>query len=809
MRENTNTVWSPHGGAAFVFSGGRMLKLSYLAVVASLAVAGNAAAAERMDATMRAVAAFPSLAHKLVPRPAQSSTLMQAQGVPENSVRALMRFHGDALAGVRALGVHVGSIVSNIATIDIPASMIDRVAAVPGVIYIEAAKRLPVQLDKSVPATHANTLRTGTGLNLTGATGKGVIVGIVDDGIDFRHMDFRNADGSTRILQLWDMRSAGAAGSPPTGFSYGGVCTADMINQVLSGQNPNGCTEKSDGGHGTHVAGIAAGNGQATGNGMDAFRMVGMAPQADIVAANPLGKGVSPTTDAVIDGVNYVKQVAKALGKPAVVNLSLGSNYGSRDGTSNYETALSAMVDKGFLITGAAGNDGDAAVRATGSISQGQTVKLSYSVTDASKDYEAEMWYPGTQAFTVRVTGPAGSGTDCDSAPVSAAAKTVDIETSCGNIVVSSTDTQANNDDRQIFISLAPGNSKVATGTWTISLTAASLGGASSTTFSMIGGQNGEGGTFLDHTDLEATGKTSQIVIDTASATNVIAVGAYVSKTAWFAPTRRSFTGENNEGDIAKFSAIGPRRNCSNLSKCPPVMKPEIVAPGTAIVSALSYDYSGDKTGLVDNDGVHIVKPGTSMASPHVTGAIALLLQKNPNLGLADVRQALFGHTQETWLSPAYPVYNPQVAVPSSTDFTWGYGALDAAAAYQSVTAASATVTAPSFTLHRSAASGMVSYTATITPVTADLNKPTNVYIGAQAGASLFLRDGAGNWQSYSATDIPVAANSTAQTTFDVPVVTLPDAVNTQLIGTTVYVGYGSSVNDMLNGKVGVAGTIQ
>jgi hypothetical protein len=153
------------------------------------------------------------------------------------------------------------------------------------------------------------------------------------------------------------------------------------------------------------------------------------------------------------------------------------------------------------------------------------------------------------------------------------------------------------------------------------------------------------------------------------------------------------------------------------------------------------------------------------------------------------------------------PVYNAQTLLPQTPNYRWGYGVLDAAQAYNAVNAMA--VTTPTFVLHRSAANGVVSYTATITPRTADVNMATNVFIGAQAGNNLFLRSGDSSWLPYDGQSIPVAATTTTATSFDVNIATLPDATNAALVGTNIYVGYGSSVFDMLNGKVGVAGSIQ
>lgn len=180
-------------------------------------------------------------------------------GQAEPLVQTIVRFEGD-ISAVKAHGAIVRSVMGDIATVDIPESRLAAVAALPNIVSIEASRPLRLRLDASVPATRADTLRVGAPPSWTGGTGSNVIVGVIDSGIDFLHRDFRNGDGTTRILAIWDQRATGAAGSPPAGYSYGGECTPAMINAAIAGDTA-ACTQKDTDSHGTHVAGIAmAGN---------------------------------------------------------------------------------------------------------------------------------------------------------------------------------------------------------------------------------------------------------------------------------------------------------------------------------------------------------------------------------------------------------------------------------------------------------------------------------------------------------------------------------------------------------------------
>ena len=647
-----------------------------LAAFAVLAVLPAAAAAieqhSKLDAALMGASQGGSVGATLTLRRVEA-------GHSDALVQTILRFDGD-LRGVAELGAVVRSVMGNIATVDIPVDKLAAVAALPNVVSVEAARAQKPRLDVSVPATRADTLRTGTPGNWTGGTGRGVIVGIVDDGLDFRHRDFRKTDGTTRILGLWDQRAGGAAGSPPAGFSYGGECSAAMINAAING-DASACTQPSSGGHGTHVGGIAAGTGQATGNGQIGYRMIGMAPDADLLVANSIDKGVSSGA-AVLDAIAYMKAKAAALGKPLVVNLSLGSYSGPRDGTSNFERGLDNLSGPGLIIVGAAGNEAGDKLRATGTLAQGESVTVGFNVPlDAGgkpKAGQLELWYPGSDAYSVRVAGPCNVNT----APTDAG-QTTGFDLPCGRVNITSTAPQPNNDDRQITIDITSTTAApLEAGKWALTLIGTTVAVASRP-FSIISGQDGNDLTFTTHT----TPVTTEIVTDTASARRVIGVAAYSTRFSW-----NSLAGPVNNpdmfgplNDIGNFSSRGPRRNCSNLAKCPPVMKPEIAAPGAMIGSALSADLSAadaSPQNRIEADGVHHFYNGTSMATPHVSGAVALMLQQDPTMTPETAKQRLFAGVQTNAFSTSLPVYNAATPdMPANPNYTWGYGILDAAAA--------------------------------------------------------------------------------------------------------------------------------
>ncbi len=655
----------------------RRIAVVLATLVMSMALPIGAAAVtptQKLDATLSAVAnsGGTGITPKLV---------RIDQDLGQTFVETILRFDGN-LDAVKAQGAIVRSVMGNIATVDVPAGKLAAVAALPNVVSIETARAQPLRLDRSVPDARADTLRVGTPPNWNAGTGKGVIVGVIDSGIDFRHSDFRNGDGTTRIAAIWDQRDTGAAGAPPAGYTYGGVCTPAMINATIAGDLA-ACTQKDTDGHGTHVAGIAAGNGQATGNGQQTYRMIGMAPSADILVANGNGNA------RILDAIAWMKATAAALGRPLVVNMSFGSYFGARDGTSNYEQAMSNLAGPGVILVGAAGNEATAPIRATGTITQGASETVGFTIPEASTSAELEIWYPGTNAYGVNVAGPGCAAT----LTVNPGDTPGTVNTPCGAAEFASTGAQPNNDDRQIKVTIGSTTaSPLVKGAWKITLVGTVVGGGSHP-FSIVNGEDVTGPTFTDH----VAPVTTEILTDVSSSRRVIAVASYNTRTAWNSVNGPSTdTSSGAVSDISNFSSRGPRRNCSNPAKCPPIMKPEVTAPGSKIMAALTVDKTRPAApSTIEADGVHYGQDGTSMATPHIAGAVALMLQQDPTMTPEIVKQRLYSSVQSNPFSTNLPVFNPAAPDnPPNPNYTWGYGILDAAAAVKASQAAPGTAVA-------------------------------------------------------------------------------------------------------------------
>jgi len=175
--------------------------------------------------------------------------------------------------------------------------------------------------------------------------GKGVVIGFLDTGIDFGHPDFWKKDSTTRIRYAWDQTLTNGPQIPPQ-FGYGNECDSNDINVGK-------CPLKDNNGHGTKVAGIAAGGGRIDRN------ITGVAPEADIIIVKINLNGSFLTS--VVDGINYIFKKADELGKPVVINTSVGTYFGSHDGSDLASEAIDYMVNEkpGRAIVAAAGNAGN------------------------------------------------------------------------------------------------------------------------------------------------------------------------------------------------------------------------------------------------------------------------------------------------------------------------------------------------------------------------------------------------------------------------------------------------------------------
>ena len=288
--------------------------------------------------------------------------------------------------------VKVRTVVSNIATIEAPTSTIKQLVKDVDVEYMEASTPLHMELDHSVPETKVNAIRNKFSLK-----GKGTIIGIIDGGFDYTHTDLRNNDGSSRIIYMWDQNDYGDGNQPLLGRKpvihdmdnhsisrelYGREYTKADLDEALQKEDPFPYVLQKDDqhpGHGTHVAGIAGGNGNSSKG-----KYTGMAPEADLIVVKYWSMNDERLGDsnALIDAINYIFQKADEKGKPCCCNISLGNHFGAHDGTSEFELFIDEILKdrKGYAIVKSAGNDGNNNLHAEGLADHNGQVKLSLKV---------------------------------------------------------------------------------------------------------------------------------------------------------------------------------------------------------------------------------------------------------------------------------------------------------------------------------------------------------------------------------------------------------------------------------------------
>jgi subtilisin family serine protease len=644
---------------------GRGVALAALAVLIA-SIAGRPAYGASVDPIL-----LPVLAEQAAPEILGPAFVGVAGGASseEPTISVSVRFHGP-IADLRALGIGFNATLGDVATADVSIAQLRALAAHPAVLTIEAATLLAPNLDASVPATGANLLRTqaGSGWTDTSYTGRGVLIGIIDTGIDLRHEDFLKPDGTTRALAVWDQSSS--VGRPPRGFSYGAECTADQINV-------RDCPMVDRNGHGTHVAGIAAGDGSATGQGQAAYRYIGMAPEADLLVVK-LG---ASTSTRIMDALSYLKDKATRLDKPIVVNLSYGAPLGPHDGTLNLDAAIDNFTgpdnSPGAVVVVSAGNSGQTSsggpLHAVGCFQNGTTppncpsgitalpaanpATVSFVVPTGTQTVYLDVWYPGAATFGVGMASPVACATQAavpGSPPVVAS-------TPCGTIMIAASDVYAPNGDRHSLV-LLTNSSELTSGVWTLAITGNSLPPDSATRFDVWPDAVPRG----NAPNFTSLGSAETTIETPASAAEAIAVVPYVTKPTW-TTIDGGCGGGTTFNQLASYASRGPLRPCTTCGT--QAEKPDLAAPGLVVFSSLSSRLetgTADMTCRVDLDRRHYALDGSSMAAPHVTGAAALLLQINRNLTARQVKSYL---RSNTWLPQPMPATQ------------WGQGRLNIKAA--------------------------------------------------------------------------------------------------------------------------------
>ncbi|MBF0475716.1 MAG: S8 family serine peptidase [Deltaproteobacteria bacterium] len=546
-------------------------------------------------------------------------------------------------ADMTAAGLVISSKIDNYYTGAAGPAAIRALGAMPCVAYIEPARQMKPRLELAVPSLKADRVRSGAYGNYTGFTGKNVVFGVVDTGIDTTHPDFKDANGS-RILYLWDQAQDGV---PPADYTYGTEYTKADVD---AGK----CLEKDIQGHGTHVTGIAAGNGQGTGNGYPAGRYVGVAPEAGlvIVKADNLGWFY---TDQIIDGLVYIRNKAKALGQPCVVNLSLGMDYGPHDGTSIFEKTIDNMFGPGFLVVAAAGNSGnnDGSLiwtHAEGSLTTvGQKDPVVINIPGGCRSQGSQndfavldLWYNGNDNIRVTVVTPNGfSTTACtgqENDPL-----TRDTQDAFIYINNALNGVNPQNFDNEALIQILDYHEKNDAGAWmpiggnyTITLSAENIGTGSTYQSKPYDLWIADQSICNKYSvSISSANRTNQKLVGApGSSLKILTAGAAWNRNTWMLEGGATQQTTDPVGQLCNFSSPGPTRDGRK--------KPDLAGLGGNVISTLSKEarVRYPITAIVE-DGVHTVMAGTSMSSPMLAGITALMLQNHPDTTVDRVRDAL------------------------------------------------------------------------------------------------------------------------------------------------------------------------
>lgn len=495
----------------------------------------------------------------------------------ENRWDLIVRHTGD-ISVLESEGIRVTELFNQYAILSVPQEKIEMLSEILQIEFIEKPKRLffAVQQGKRVSCiTSLQVRREGT----VPLFGKGVLIAVVDSGIDYAHPDFRNEDGTTRILNLWDQT---VPGNPPSGYRIGTEYTREQINLALQAQTPAERYEivpsRDLSGHGTHVAGIAAGNGRA-GNG----RYAGCAPECELLIVklgNPRASSF-PRTSELMQAVDYVIRKAIEYRMPVAINLSFGNTYGPHDGTSLLETYLNSMASvwKNNICIGS-GNEGASGGHTGGILEENQTKVIELAVAEFESALNVQIWKSYVDDVEFLLTNPSG----IQVGPFNEILGTQRFRLGQTEILIYYGEPSPYSTAQEIYIDFIPAGNYIDSGIWNISLVPKRVVSGEYQLWLPSQGAVNIGTRFLiPSPDLSIT--------IPATTPKAITVGAYDAAL----------------DSYADFSGRGYIRSSRES-------KPDLVAPGVNITSAAP-------------GGGYTQRSGTSMATPFVTGGAALLME--------------------------------------------------------------------------------------------------------------------------------------------------------------------------------------
>ena len=500
----------------------------------------------------------------------------------EKTWELIVRYNG-SLESLRDEGIRVDELAAGYAVLVVPESRIEQVSAMEQIVYIEKPKRLFFASNMARAASCLSTIQTSSGSGTggvgagagvisgleSGLTGKGVLVAVIDSGIDYFHPDFRNPDGTTRIGLLADQ-------------DRDRIYTREEINAALeTGSRTSALAlvpSTDPSGHGTAVAAIAAGNGRE-GNGV--YRGVAYESELMVVKLGTPLTDSFPRTTQLMKALDLVVRRAQDMNRPLAVNISFGNTYGSHDGTSLLETFINDMsgIGRNVIVAGT-GNEGTGAGHRAGSLVMGQEENAQLSIAPYETGMGVQLWKSYVDQFSIRLVTPSGEIIG----PIDSRLGPQTLRYGGTQILIYYGKPSPFSRAQEVYFDFLPVRDYLDSGIWTFRLTPERIVTGRYDMWLPSRGILNPSTRFL-----RPVPETTLTIPSTAA--NVISVGAY----------------DDSYRAYADFSGRGFTRQTGQV-------KPDLAAPGVDIVTAR-------------RGGGYEAVTGTSFAAPFVTGSAALLMQ--------------------------------------------------------------------------------------------------------------------------------------------------------------------------------------